>query len=419
MKKFLLSIFLLFSFVGISQITIDDSLTAQQLVEDILINSTCADVSNFVLSTGTNFGQANGIGAFDANGSGFPFASGIILTSGDVNDAPGPNGGTVSVGTSAWEGDTDLETILGVPANSTNNASFLEFDFVPNVDEISFNFIMASEEYNQNFECTFSDAFAFILTDQATGVVQNLAVLPGTTTPIQVTNIRYEVPSVFDCNAVNEEYFQQYNDDYGNPAVPFVPAATAPIEYNGQTVSLTAMGSVIAGNPYTIKLVVADDGDSAFDFAVFLEEGSFNLGVDLGPDVTIDSGNAPCEGEEYTIGVANPTAGTTYQWYVLNTTTGMYDILPGETNSTLVVTTEGTYQVETSQGSGTGCGATDEVFVEFSPPLTVNDTPSPLVFCDSDSDGFGEFFLHDADADITGGDPDLTVTYHGSLLNAE
>ncbi|MEZ4858911.1 MAG: T9SS type B sorting domain-containing protein [Flavobacteriaceae bacterium] len=48
-----------------------------------------------------------------------------------------------------------------------------------------------------------------------------------------------------------------------------------------------------------------------------------------------------------------------------------------------------------------------------------NPTPFPLVICDEDNNGFGEFDLSLADLDITGGDPDLVVSYHGTQLDAE
>ncbi|MEZ4858910.1 MAG: hypothetical protein R2781_08885 [Flavobacteriaceae bacterium] len=54
----------------------------------------------------------------------------------------------------------------------------------------------------------------------------------------------------------------------------------------------------------------------------------------------------------------------------------------------------------------------------YSPP-TINPTPFPLVICDEDNNGFGEFDLSLADLDITGGDPDLVVSYHGTQLDAE
>lgn len=67
----------------------------------------------------------------------------------------------------------------------------------------------------------------------------------------------------------------------------------------------------------------------------------------------------------------------------------------------------------------TGCYETVEFEIILDFPPTVNPTPDPLVACDSDSDGFTLFFLHSADEDITGGDPDLTVTYHYTLEDAQ
>ena len=115
---------------------------------------------------------------------------------GDVSQAPGPNntGVTLSGGDASWPGDPDLEA--NTTATATNNASAIQFNFVPQIAQINFNFILASEEYNRNFECSFSDAFAFILTDQVTGVVQNLAVLPGTTTPIAVSYTHLTLPTM-------------------------------------------------------------------------------------------------------------------------------------------------------------------------------------------------------------------------------
>ena len=66
-----------------------------------------------------------------------------------------------------------------------------------------------------------------------------------------------------------------------------------------------------------------------------------------------------------------------------------------------------------------------DIFIAPSP----NTNPSPLIICDDGSgmscdtntpnDGFGTFRLDDATLDITGGDPDLTVTYFGTRLNAQ
>ena len=79
MKKILLPIVLLFSVFSYSQfITVDETYTTQELIEDVLINSPCATTSNYLAVTGTDFGEGNGIGAFNANGSNFPYQEGII-----------------------------------------------------------------------------------------------------------------------------------------------------------------------------------------------------------------------------------------------------------------------------------------------------------------------------------------------------
>ena len=120
--------------------------------------------------------------------------------------------------------------------------------------------MMASEEYTGatggTDECTYSDAFAFLLTD-AENNTTNLAVIPGTTTPILTTNIHPENTS---CPAINEEYFGEY-----------ITEDLPPMNYNGRTVVFTAQSPVNIGETYHIKLVVADDSDSQYDTGIFLK----------------------------------------------------------------------------------------------------------------------------------------------------
>jgi len=348
-QKLAIAILWLFSAATFAQITVDTSLSTQELVQDVLINGTCAETSNFISSTGTDFGFDNGIAFFDASGTDFPFTSGVVLTSGNVNAVPGPNLNIESSG--GWPGDADLEAFTNIATGNSNDASSIQFDFVPLTEQLSFDFIMASEEYDQGFECTFTDAFAFILTDQTTGTSVNLAVIPGTTTPIEVTNIRPEVPG--QCAAVNEEFFGQYN------FLPFNDENTAAINMNGQTVELTAMSDVIIGNPYTIKLVVADDTDSLFNMSVFIEEGSFNIGsTDLGENLLLITGNAPCEGDTITLDATDPDA-TSYVWFFNDVE------IVGETNPTLDITESGTYSVDVTLADLPDCVVQDDILVQF------------------------------------------------------
>ncbi len=381
--------------------------TNVQLIENVLLDTTCASVTNITSSTGTNFGSTNGIGYFNKNGSSFPFQEGIVLTTGNALSAPGPNSTGLGDGILAWVGDTDLEAIIlaatGLPMNS-RNASKLEFDFVPLTNNISFNFIFASEEYG-TFQCDFSDAFAFLLTNFATGVTTNLAVLPSSTTPISVVTIRDNQFNT-GCPSVNAQFFDEY---YLLPQG--VSPLSAPINYNGVTVPLTASSPVIAGNQYHIKMVIADRQDNAFDSAVFLEGGSLNIGnIELGGDFLQANGTALCNGASYTItSDLSPTL-YTFTW-TLNGTT-----IAGATGPNLTINSPGVYAL-TANYTNTTCASTDSVTIEYYDVL-VPGTPNNLVACNNL--GYAQFTLSQNNASSLGtlNPATHTVNYYLNSIDA-
>lgn len=259
-------------FVSLPSLTTNTTTyTPEQLVSNVLINNPCITISNVTSSTGTNFGTTNGIGYFTNTNPTFPLSSGIVLSTGNVNNIPGPNTSILSDGGTAWTGDPQLEAIVfaatGVPMNS-KNATKLEFDFTSLNEFMSFNFLFASDEYG-TFQCNYADAFAFLLTDLTTGITTNLAVVPGTTTPISVVTIRDAINNA-SCASVNPAFFDTY---YGSSNM--YSSAT---NFNGQTAEMSASSAIIANHPYHIKLVVADRSDAAFDSAVFIKAGSFTSG---------------------------------------------------------------------------------------------------------------------------------------------
>jgi Cleaved Adhesin Domain len=244
---------------------------SEQLISNVLLNNPCIAISNVTSSTGTNFGSVNGISYFTNTNINFPISSGIILSTGNAINAHGPNTSIIGEGASTWLGDTQLEAIISTATGTimnSYNATKLEFDFTSLNEFMSFNFLFASEEYGA-FQCTFSDAFAFLLTDLATGTTTNLAVVPGTYTPISVLTIR-DIINNSCCNSVNPAFFGVYNGN-NNTTI-------SSTNFNGQTVLMTASSAILPFHPYHIKLVVADRGDSAYDSAVFIEAGSFTSG---------------------------------------------------------------------------------------------------------------------------------------------
>lgn len=274
MKKPLLLTVLFATFNLFSQSPITVSTTQYSpaaLVTDVLFNNPCIQLSNISSSTGSDFGGTNGIGYFVNQGNDFPLASGIVLSTGNALNlsVPGANL-TLSDGAANWPGDTQLAQYLesmGISQSGTYfNASKLEFDFVSQNNFMAFNFVFASEEYG-NFQCTFSDAFAFFLTDTETNETINLALVPGTTQPISVVTVR-DAAHNEGCPSVNPEFFGAFSEQ-----------GASYLEFNGHTVVMTASASIVPGKTYRVKMVVADRNDTAFDSAIFIEAGSFQSGV--------------------------------------------------------------------------------------------------------------------------------------------
>ncbi|NRD18998.1 PKD domain-containing protein, partial [Winogradskyella eckloniae] len=361
--------------LGPNVVVDQDTFTIEELVEDILIDSPCAAVSNIISSTGTTYSntEPNGIGYFYSNGVDFPFEDGILLTSGDAGEAGGPNT-FLGDGSGAWPGDADLDAAVGI---NSNNASFIQFDFVPTADSISFDFLMASEEYDMgSFECNYSDAFAFLLTD-SNGVTTNLAVLPNSNTPILVTNIHPDNGA--SCGGINDQYFGAYTPDNGPP-----------ISFDGRTIVFTAQATVVPDENYTIKLVIADDRDNNYDSGVFIKAGSFNLGGNLGDDITIEADTAECLGSEIILDSGLDAA--THVWYKDDV------VIDGETTSILTVTEPGVYYAD-FDFSGVCTGSSDPILIEFRENGTANPA-SNLVVCSET--GTEQFDLTENDDDIIG-----------------
>ncbi len=204
--------------------------------------------SGIVLSGAPTYtGAAIASGTFTGGfASGIGIDSGIILTSGDASLAPGPNSGGGTTGNNGLSGDIDLTALVGAP---THDATVLEFDFMHAGGNLFFNYVFASEEYNEYVGSEFNDVFAFYLD----GV--NIALIPGTSTPVAINNVN------------NGSYPSLYND---NSPGPF------DIEYDGFTDVFTAEALGVGAGVHTIKLAIADTSDHILDSAVFIQSGTFS-----------------------------------------------------------------------------------------------------------------------------------------------
>ena len=407
MKKLILLIGILFTAIGFSQpINVNTTnYTVPQLVNDVLINTSCVNATNVTWSTGSNFGSTNGIGFFQNTNPNFPMQSGVILSTGNVANAPGPNTALLSDGSAAWPGDTDLENTLAAAGVSlvSKNATVLEFDFVPNSSYFSFDFIFASEEYG-NFQCQFSDAFAFLLTNTATGTTTNLALVPNTNLPISVVTIRDYLYNS-SCPSANAQFFGSYNGGS--------QAATSATNFNGQTTVMTAASTLTPGVQYHIKLVIADRLDPQSDSAIFISANSLNIGQDvLGQDLTVANGTALCHGATHTINTGLNPSNFTFQWKKNNV------VLTNETGPSLVVNQPGTYTVIYTNILSPCSPTTNNVVIEYFPQINAQN-PINLYKCDNGSATYSYNLDLNTPIVKTGLNANTLVTYHASQADAD
>lgn len=220
---------------------------------------------NNILGTGITVSNATYNGAPVASGiftgglaSGIGIENGIILTSGNANLAVGPNDNDGATSNNGFPGDTDLSALI--PGFNTFDASVLEFDFTTATGNLFFNYVFASEEYNEFVNSSFNDVFGFFLDGQ------NIALIPGTTTPVSINNVNGGNP--LGSSASNSQFFN--NNDLQDDG-PFYN-----IQYDGFTKVFTANIQGLSAGTHRIKLAIADGGDFILDSAVFIQGGTFS-----------------------------------------------------------------------------------------------------------------------------------------------
>ncbi|MGY0392995.1 choice-of-anchor L domain-containing protein [Bizionia sp. KMM 8389] len=386
---------LLLAFVSVGfaqQISINDTYTAQQLIEDQLIDG-CVEISNVQSLVNGQVNNINSFGYFERGNSAFPFENGIILSTGAANSAGNINNANLlNDGEADWLTDADLESALEI--SNTLNATSIEFDFISVSNQVQFNYILASEEYYANYPCQYSDGFAFLIKEAGTAdPYVNVSVIPDTDIPVNTSTIHEEV--VGFCPAENQQYFGGY--DLGDT------------NFNGRTTVLTASATIQPNVEYHIKLVIADQNDENFDSAVFIQGNSFNSTVNLGPDLTTCADAISLNGD-----IQNSLAN--YQWLLDGV------IIAGETNPTLNVITSGTYTVSISIPiNNTICEIEDSVNITLSSEQSAGNIPDYIVCDDASNDGVELFDLSTKDTQVLAAVPpgNYTISYHFNTNDAQ
>ncbi|MEM6723436.1 MAG: choice-of-anchor L domain-containing protein, partial [Bacteroidota bacterium] len=252
-------------------------------------------IENIFLGEGTEVfsvtytGDPAAIGFFNGENSNIGIDRGVLMTSGFATNAIGPNDANGTTGNNTGGTDPDLASISAV---QIGDASVYEIVFSPFADTLRFEYVFASEEYEE-FTCQdFNDAFGFFITGGTEyPVATNIALIPGTTTPVTINTVNQGGITNSDCPDPTPSPFYISN----------LPLNTDPmsVEYDGFTTVLVAEAIVTPCETYTLKLAIGDGGDQLLDSGVFLKANSFGtpgLFVEVetvSPDSTIAEGCIP------------------------------------------------------------------------------------------------------------------------------
>ena len=294
MKKYLsiiLCVILMSTIESNAQIAVQSpaGMTPQQLILSTLVLPPI--VSGVYISNATFNNSANALPTSTASKIGiftngfnfpdFPMFRGIIMTTGNITVAPGPNSsGSSSVSNNDGTTDADLQSLT---TNNVTGMSKLEFDFLSVSGNVQFEYIFASEEYPEFVCSSYNDIFAFFLTGlhPVTGVQStwNIAIIPGTQLPVTINTLNngLSAGSATNCNLNYSSFYTAVAS--GNAGIQFdgftkIPA-NSPHSPFGIPLGLLAKSRIVPCATYHMKLAIGNVQDNAYDSGVFLKQGSF------------------------------------------------------------------------------------------------------------------------------------------------
>ncbi len=395
----------------VSSIITNPDFSPQTLIEDVFVGGDCFEV----VPGSINFsGSPDGLGFFSNGTDAIDIEEGIIISTGHVNNAVGPNSSYNR--STALISDTYDQDLLDMQPLATYilDVAILEFDFIPTSNTISFEFVFASEEYCEYAGSLFNDVFGFFISGPGINGpfldnAENIAFIPGTTDYITINSVNYYsnddyyvdnipswqwniLPPSLSCFGHTQNDGQVIND----------------IEFDGFTEVLTAQATVEPCEVYHIKLAISDVTDRYFDSAVFLKANSFNAGGQaiVSGESPGTSDNVVLEGctngqfvfertgidnsdtltVSYTVSpMSTATEGLDYEAFPLSIT-----ILPGEDSAVLPITIFNDNINETNEILIIELDAPCSCDLPFS-ELTISDIASltvqgdEYVFCESES----------------------------------
>lgn len=252
-----LALFYSFAVNAQATITYQNTMNPNDLVQNVLLGfGVTASNVTFNNDPGTMM-QGN---ARSFTATNFPYSQGVYIR---------------TLGGDDVSSDPDLNAIS---TNVVTNGGILEFDFVAAGNNLSFNYMFASEEYPDYVCSEFNDVFGFFISGPGingpySNNAENIALIPNTNIPVAINTVNSGTPGMFgdafDCAAQDPNWLSN-SVYYTTQYAPYSGQG-----YNGGTVSLPSEVTLQCGETYHIKIAVANVGDGALDSGVYLEANSF------------------------------------------------------------------------------------------------------------------------------------------------
>ena len=295
-------------------------------------NGSATALANTIVGSGIQITNAQlqcgggNSGTFITSSSNLGISSGIILSTGSVYNAIGPNDdpGQSANGTNCpFSSDPQLTAIVG---NANYDGCILQFDILPACSTLNINYVFASEEYPEYVNSQYNDVFGFFITgpNPAGGNYSNynIARLPNGT-QVAINNINNGTSNSGPC--MNCSYYVNNGDG--------TTSGGATIQFDGFTTPLTAVANVVPCTSYHLKLAIADAGDCDWDSGVFLAYHGLTCPASQVPSVSVNASPVICGNDgSASVNVSNYVGTPTYQWSP-----------GGSTNSSISNLVPGTY----------------------------------------------------------------------------
>ncbi|SDD81525.1 hypothetical protein SAMN04489747_1805 [Auraticoccus monumenti] len=273
-------------------------------------------------------GAAAAIGRFTGMEAAVGIDEGVVLASGQASSSIlGPNNDSAQ-DVPNNPGDPALTLLSG---RTTYDAAILEFDFVPQADAVTFDYIFGSEEYfpGSGGETPYNDVFAFFVNGQNCATVGDR--------PVSISSIN---------ERTNAELFKA--NYFGSSAYD--------TQLNGFTTILRCSASVRGGQTNSLRMAIADAGDSIVNSAVMLRAGSLvsndpptaeprDLTTGFREPVGVTLAGADPDGNEVTYRITQPPTGGTLSGTAPDLTFTPDDEFAG-TATFQYVTNDGTFDSE-------------------------------------------------------------------------